>query len=101
MLLSWVCSLTACLSPQLGDLPKSKAVDDVIVDHPDRLHVCVNDCRSDESEATALQIVAHGVGLGAASRDILHGSPAALDRATVDEGPLVRVEAAELRLHVE
>src|SRR5229473_2040640 len=67
----------------------------------DGLHVRIDDRRTGEGEATALQIVAHGVGLGAASGDIPNGSPAVLDRATVDEAPLVRVEAAELRLHVE
>src|SRR5439155_17063811 len=87
-------------SPELGDLPMSKAVDQMVIDHPDRLHVRIDDRRTHEGEATALQIVAHGVGLGAARGDIAFGSPAVLDRATVDEAPLVRVEAAELRLHV-
>jgi hypothetical protein len=35
------------------------------------------------------------------SGDIPDGSPTILDRATVDEAPLIRVEAAELLLHVE
>src|SRR5256886_10456334 len=79
----------------------SKAVDQVVFDPPDRLHVRIDDRRTHEAEATALQILAHGVGLGAARGDIAFGPPAVLDRATVDEAPLVRVEAAELRLHVE
>src|SRR2546430_3903680 len=74
----------------------SKAVDQMVIDHPDRLHVCIDDRRTHEGKATVLQIVAHGVGLGAARGDIAFGSPAVLDRATVDEAPLVRVEAAEL-----
>src|SRR5260370_42448686 len=88
-------------SPKLEDLTMSKAVDDVVVDHPDGLHVRIDDGRADEGEATALQILAHGVGLSGASGNVPYGSPAVLDRATVDEAPLVRVEAAELRLHVE
>ena len=89
------------VSPEPRDLPMSKAVDEMVIDHAHGLHVRVDDRRTDEGEATALQIVADGVGLGAASGDIPYGSPAVLDRATVDEAPLVRVEAAELRLHVE
>src|SRR2546422_3638955 len=61
----------------------SKAVDQMVIDHPDRLHVRIDDRRTHEGEATALQIVAHGVGLGAARGDIAFGSPAVLDRATV------------------
>jgi hypothetical protein len=76
----------------------SKPVDEIVVDHPDGLHVRIDDRRTGEGEATAPQIVAHGVGLGAASGDIPYGSPGVLDRATVDEAPLVRVEAAELGL---
>jgi hypothetical protein len=79
----------------------SKPVDEIVVDHPDGLHVRIDDRRTGEGEATAPQIVAHGVGLGAASGDIPYGSPGVLDRATVDEAPLVRVEAAELGLDVE
>src|SRR3989442_11726911 len=66
----------------------SKAVDQMVIDHPDRLHVRIDDRRTHEGEATALQIVAHGVGLGAARGDIAFGSPAVLDRATVDEGDI-------------
>src|SRR5260370_638978 len=59
------------------------------------------DGQGDEGETTALQIVAHGIGLSSASRDIPYGSPAVLDRAAVDEAPLVGVEASELLLQVE
>src|ERR1700704_5301914 len=79
----------------------SKAVDDVIVHHPDGLHVRIEDRRTDEGEPPALQILAHRIGLGGARGDIPHGSPPILDRATIYEAPLIRVEAAEPRLYVE
>ena len=72
----------------------------MVIDHPDRLHVRVDDRRTDEAEASAFEIPAHGVRLGAARRDLPDGSPAVLERATFDEPPLVRIEAAELVLHL-
>src|SRR5712671_6470946 len=79
----------------------AKAIDYMVIHHPDRLHVRIDDRRTDEAEATAFQIMAHRVRLGGASGDVPSASPAVLDRAALDEAPLVRVEAAELRLHLE
>src|SRR5260370_8442694 len=79
----------------------SKAVDDVIVHHPDGMHVRIDDRRADEGEATALQILAHRIGFSGASGDVPYGSTTILYRATVDEPPLIRIEAPELRLHVK
>src|ERR1051325_1968167 len=73
----------------------------MVVHHPDGLHVCVDDRRADEAEPAALQILAHGVRLDGRRRNLAHGSPAVPDRAAVDEAPLVRIEAAELRLDFE
>ena len=39
----------------------AKALDKVIVDHPDRLHEGVADRAADELETSSLQILAHGV----------------------------------------
>src|SRR5262249_23336090 len=88
-------------SRELSDLPVTKAVDEVVIDHTDGLHVRVNDRRAYEAEGPALEVLAHGVRLGAVRRDLLRLAPAVLDRATVDEAPLVGVEAAELLLDVE
>jgi hypothetical protein len=92
---------SASRSPKGGDLPMSEAVHEMVIDHADGLHVRVDNRRPHEGEAAALQILAHGVGWGAASGDLPHGSSAILDRATVNEAPLVCIEAAKLRLHVE
>src|SRR5258708_37934485 len=81
-------------SPELGDLPMSKAVDDVVIHHPDGLHVRVDDRRAHEGETAGLEILAHGVRLDGMSWNLLHATPTVLERATVDEAPLVRVEAA-------
>jgi hypothetical protein len=42
----------------------------VVVHHADGLHEGVTDRRSNELEAAALQVFAHGVGFGRASREL-------------------------------
>src|SRR5438128_2881771 len=79
----------------------SKAVDQMVVDHAHGLHVRINDRRTEEGETAALPIAAQGVGLSGASWDFPYGSPAVLDRAAVDEAPLVSVEGSELFLKAE
>jgi hypothetical protein len=44
-------------------LAVSETVDEMVVHHPDRLHVGVDDGRSDEAETALLQILAESVGL--------------------------------------
>src|SRR5882724_2279442 len=78
-----------------------KAVGEMVVHHPDGLHVRVDDRRAYEREAAALEILAHGVRLNGLSGNLPYGSPTVLERATIDEAPLVRVEASELRLDFE
>ncbi len=58
---------------------------DMVIDHPGRLHVRVNDRRADETEAALLQILAQRVGLGAGRRHLLHLGPAIDDRLTAHE----------------
>src|SRR6476661_7771923 len=43
------------------NFPISKAIDQMVVDHADRLHVGVNHRRSDEAESALLQILAESV----------------------------------------
>src|SRR5258708_3080397 len=88
-------------SPELGDLPMSKAIDEMVIHHPDSLHVRIDNRRTYEVETAALEILAHGVRLAGVSGNLPHGPPTVLERATVDEAPLVRVETAELRLDFE
>jgi hypothetical protein len=47
---------------QPADLSISETTDKVIVHHADRLHMRVNDGRTDEAESTALQILTERVG---------------------------------------
>src|SRR5258707_57199 len=74
----------------------SKAVDEMVIHHPDGLHVRVDNRRAHEGETAALEILTHGVRLAGVSGNLPHGPPWVLDRTTVDEPPLVRVEAIEL-----
>src|SRR5438874_5985023 len=41
-----------------------EAIDQVVVDHADRLHMRVDDCGTDEAESAALEVLAEGIGLG-------------------------------------
>jgi len=41
----------------------SKAMDQMLIDHSDRLHEGVADCRADEFEAAFLEVFAHSVRL--------------------------------------
>src|SRR5262245_51979847 len=79
----------------------AEAVDQVVVDHADRLHVRIDDGRADEVETALLEIFAEGVGRLGSRRNIPDGTPTILDGPPVDEAPLVRVEASELLLHPE
>src|SRR5688500_5566251 len=84
-----------------ANLTVAEAVDDVIVDHADGLHVRVNDGRAHEAEPALLHVTADLVGERRARRDLLHALVPIHDRLTVDEAPLVRVESAELFLHLQ
>src|SRR5260221_346622 len=72
-------------SPQLGDLRMPKAVDDMVVNHTDGLHVRIDDRRAHEAKPAALEILAHCVRLVGLSWNLPHGPPTGLDRTTVDE----------------
>src|SRR6266699_2415719 len=88
-------------SPEPGDLPMSKAVDEMVVHHPDSLHVRVDNRRTYEGKTAALEILAHGVRLDGVSGNLPYSSPTILKWATVDEAPLICVEASKLRLDFE
>src|SRR2546427_8087991 len=48
----------------LADFAVSKALDEVIVYHSDRLHVGIDDRRTDEAESPVLEVLAKCVGFG-------------------------------------
>src|SRR6478672_5214154 len=87
---------TALAWPQLS-VPV--ALDEMVVDHPYRLHEGIADRAADEPEAAALQVLAHRVGLGRASGNILERLASVLPRLTADKAPNISVERAMLLLN--
>src|SRR5260221_9003023 len=85
-------SLAAAAEPP--NVAISKAVDEMIVDHPDCLHVAVDHGGSDEAESPPLQIAAERVGLARRGGNLTHGFSKILLRATVDEFSAKNGEAA-------
>src|SRR6476620_11797324 len=71
----------------------------MIVNHADRLHVCVDDCRSDKAEAAALEIADECVRFGGRCGNLSQRFPPILPRPAIDELPAVRVETSEFFLH--
>ena len=49
-------------SLELPSLSISETADEVVVHHADRLHMRIDDGRTDEAESAALEILAEGVG---------------------------------------
>jgi VWFA-related protein len=94
-------SSCASRSGELPNLPVAEAGREVIVHHPDRLHVRIDYGRSHEAEAARLQILAERVGLRGRGRDLPHRAPSIHARAPTDEPPAVGIERAEFRLHLE
>src|SRR5688572_7829912 len=87
--------------PQRFALLVAKASGDVIVHHPRRLHVSVDDRAADELEAALLEILAERIRFGRDRRDLLLLRPAILDRLAADERPQVLGKAAVLRLKIQ
>src|SRR5579862_3375301 len=79
----------------------SEAVDSVVVDHADSLHMCVNDRGADESESPRFEILAQRVGLVGSRRNLPPALPAVQLRASTDEPPAIAIEAPEFLLNRE
>jgi len=75
-----------------------ETLDEVIVDHPHRLHEGVADGAADEAEASPLQVFAHGVRFGRVGRHLGQRLPSILLRPVTDEAPDVLVECPKLLL---
>src|SRR6185369_15934626 len=73
----------------------------VIVDHPDGLHECIHDGRTDKTESAALQILAEGIGERGAGGYVCKSVSAVLHGPAVDKPPQIAVEAAEFRLYLQ
>src|SRR3989337_2239251 len=76
----------------------SKAGNDMIINHANRLHVCIADCRADELELPFPQSLAHHVRLRRVGGELLQVPPSIFDRLTADEPPDEGVETAKLLL---
>src|SRR5438477_2573446 len=77
----------------------AKAVDDMVVDHADRLHESVANRGANELESAALEALAQGVRFRSLRRHLLECLAGVLQHAAVDELPDVMVERSELRLY--
>ena len=86
---------------QLFYLSVPKAIHHVVVDHTHRLHKCITDGGSHKVKAPALQVFAHGIGLGCKCGHRLRGTPGVLLRMPAHELPNVRVKTPELILDLE
>src|SRR6476646_4931700 len=86
--------LYLCRRPEPAHFSISITVDYVIVDHADRLHVCVDDRRSNEAETAALEIAAECVRFGGRCRNLTQRFPPILPRPALDASQAVRVKAS-------
>jgi hypothetical protein len=82
-------------------LPIPETADQVIVHHACSLHEGVTNRRSDKAKSAALQVFAHGIGLGGSRWNVAQSSPLIHLGLACDKLPDVAVEAAELFLHSE
>ncbi len=65
----------------------SRAIDQMVVDHPSRLHERITNRRADELEAGASQGFAQRIRLRSLGGDFGQRCPGVLDRCPTDEGP--------------
>src|SRR6266446_3972743 len=84
-----------------GDFPISEAVDEVIVDHPDCLHVCMDNGGTHKTESALFQVFAEQFGFAGGHRDLLHDFPAVQFGFSTDKAPRVCIETVELLLNFE
>src|SRR6185369_4823298 len=96
---SYVVDRFSAAGAEPADVAIPETVDQVIVDHADRLHVPVDHSRSDEAEPTALEIAAHCIRLGGRCRNLAGRAPLILAWPAIHKSPAVRVEASEFFLH--
>ena len=74
-------------------------VDHVVIYHSACLHVGVAAGRTDEFEAAAVQLLAHGLCFRCLRGDIRQTLPVIDKRLAVHEAPDIGVKAAKFRLH--
>src|SRR5439155_16027428 len=79
----------------------SETVDKMIVHHADRLHVRINNRRTDKAESSALEILAERVGFERGRWNLPHRLPPIRLRSTIDKPPAIGVKTSELFLNCE
>src|ERR1051326_1769687 len=97
MAVAWRTELKLCC----GDFPISEAVDEVIVHHPDCLHVCINNGGTHKAESTLFQVFAERIGFAGGRRNLLHARPAVHFGFSADKAPSVCIKTVELLLNCE
>ncbi len=85
----------------LPKLSVPKTVEKVIVHHADRLHIRINDGRTDEAESPVLEILTQHVGFERGRRNLPHCLPPVELGSSIHETPAVGVKASELFLNFE
>src|SRR6516162_1962830 len=90
-------------SPQLQrrQLRVPEAINDMVIDHPSRLHKSVANRRPYELEAALSQILAHRIRFFGGAWNVAHTLPCILHRCVIDELPNIGVEAAKMPLHLD
>src|SRR5262252_4756219 len=78
-----------------------KAINDMVIDHPSRLHKSIANRRPYELEAALSQILAHRIRFFGGAWNVAHALPCILHRCVIDELPNIGVEAAKMPLHLD
>jgi hypothetical protein len=73
----------------------------MVIHHPHSLHKGVTHRWSNEIKAASPEILAHGLGFGGLSRNILDAIPRVLDWGAAHKSPDVAIEAVKFPLHLE
>src|SRR5262249_25338810 len=84
-----------------GEFSISEAADEVIVDHSNCLHMCVDDSGTHEAESAVFQVLAERIGFGRGGRNLLHHFPAVDSGLSADKAPRKRIKTSELLLDCE
>src|SRR5260370_22588317 len=85
----------------LPDLPITETIDEVIVYHSDRLHMGIDNRRTNETESATLKFLAEGIGFERSRRNLSHELPPVNLSPSDNETPAIGVEASDLFLHSE
>src|ERR1700730_6597086 len=84
-----------------GQLRMPEAVDDMVIDHPRRLHERVANRCPYELEAVLFQVLAHRIRLVGGAWNIVQAPPCILEGRVIYKLPNISVEAAEMPLHLD